>query len=66
MLLTDAFNGFILSPSGGVFHYNFNQARFAPDMPFDLNIQLPLPFYAPEHRTAHFLAFTGEDGEAFD
>jgi pre-mRNA-processing factor 8 len=63
LMLTDAFNGFLLSPPRGVFHYNFNQAKFSPDMSFSLNVLLPLPFYAPEHRVQHFLAFSaGDDG----
>ena len=59
LLLSDRFLGFVCAPSrDGCWNYNFNGVRFSDKLAYELQVvPAPLPFYAQEHRPAHFVSF---------
>jgi len=73
LLLSDRFMGSVLVPAqDGVWNYNFQGVRFSDKMAYQLQVvPAPLPFFAEEHRSNHFISFNapvalesaGEDAE---
>lgn len=58
LLLSDRIQGFFLVPEEGVWNYNFNGASFSPKMTYSLKLDVPLPFFALEHRPTHVISYT--------
>ena len=74
LLLSERFLGSVLVPAqDGVWNYNFQGVRFSDKMTYQLLVvPSPLPFFAEEHRSNHFVSFNapavgadtaGEDAE---
>lgn len=63
MLLSDRFLGFFMVPNQGNWNYNFMGVKHKPNMDYNVKLGVPLPFYHELHRPAHFLNFTGMEGE---
>ncbi|UKK01357.1 Prp8 protein [Theileria orientalis] len=57
VLVSDTFKGFFLVPSDGAWNYNFMGAKHSPHMNYQLQIEVPKPFYDPVHRPLHFIQF---------
>jgi pre-mRNA-processing factor 8 len=64
-MLSERISGFFLVPDGeGAWNYTFQAPRFTRDMEFDLQVDVPLPFYDEIHRPVHFLTFVVTQGSS--
>ena len=66
LLLTDAFVGFWMVPTGGVWNYNFMGVKHSPDMEYRLNVDVPSDFYDPKHRRNHFMRFANIEETGYE
>eukprot|EP00003_Mantamonas_plastica_P002274 TRINITY_DN1171_c0_g2_i1.p1 TRINITY_DN1171_c0_g2~~TRINITY_DN1171_c0_g2_i1.p1 ORF type:complete len:2133 (-),score=716.59 TRINITY_DN1171_c0_g2_i1:101-6499(-) len=57
MLLSEKFLGFFMVPDHQ-WNYNFQGAKFSPNIKFEFKLENPKPFYHETHRSNHFLQFT--------
>ncbi|GEM09491.1 hypothetical protein Rt10032_c08g3508 [Rhodotorula toruloides] len=65
LLLSDRILGSTFAPVGGVWSYSTGLgAAFSPTMPYSVTlVGQPMPYWAPEHRPAHFTSFASVDTE---
>ncbi|BFZ55441.1 pre-mRNA-splicing factor 8 [Savitreella phatthalungensis] len=59
LLLTDNFLGYFCVPAdddAGKWNYHFQGAAFDPKRTYSVRPDVPLSFFAPEHRQVHFMA----------
>lgn len=63
LLLSDRILGATLVPEGGAWNYSVGLTQqFSSTMPYALTLDVPLPFWAEEHRPAPFLNFASMEG----
>lgn len=62
LLLSDRIMGTFLVPDDNIWNYSFIGPVWDPNGPFDLKIDLPLPFYHELHRPTHFSTFAEIEG----
>uniref|UniRef100_A0AC35TUB0 MPN domain-containing protein n=1 Tax=Rhabditophanes sp. KR3021 TaxID=114890 RepID=A0AC35TUB0_9BILA len=65
MILTEAFLGFFMVPSLGIWNYAFNGTRFETNMEYDVVLDNPKEFYHEDHRIAHFTNLKDLEGEKY-
>ncbi|KAK1441956.1 pre-mRNA splicing factor prp8 [Babesia gibsoni] len=57
VLVSDRYKGFFLVPGDGAWNYNFMGAKHSLHMQYQLQVEVPRPFYDPIHRPLHFIQF---------
>jgi len=63
LLLSDRITGFWLVPEEERWNYSFMGALFDPTRPYSVMPGHPVPFFAPQHRPAHFRAINPDEGD---
>lgn len=57
VLVSDKYKGFFLVPGDGAWNYNFMGAKHSLHMQYQLQVEVPRPFYDHVHRPLHFIQF---------
>ncbi|CDR97537.1 processing splicing factor 8, putative [Babesia bigemina] len=57
VLISDKYKGFFLVPVDEAWNYNFMGAKHSLHMHYQLQVEVPRPFYDPVHRPLHFIQF---------
>ncbi|ORM40251.1 Pre-mRNA-processing-splicing factor 8 [Babesia sp. Xinjiang] len=57
VLVSDKYKGFFLVPADDAWNYNFMGAKHSLHMQYQLQVEVPRPFYDPVHRPLHFIQF---------
>ncbi|GIX65498.1 pre-mRNA processing splicing factor PRP8 [Babesia caballi] len=57
VLVSDKYKGFFLVPGDDAWNYNFMGAKHSIHMQYQLQVEVPRPFYDPIHRPLHFIQF---------
>ncbi|KTW31264.1 pre-mRNA-processing-splicing factor 8 [Pneumocystis jirovecii RU7] len=63
LLLSDRIIGFFLVPEDDIWNYSFNGASFSDKAGYNMKLDVPIPFYSPQHRKTHFSSMVQLEGE---
>lgn len=66
LIMSERIMGTVLVPDDGIWNYSFLGPVWDPNGPYELKIDIPLPFYHESHRPLHFQAFADIEGNQLE